>query len=111
MHRDIIEARRKIRAYKSALRRTLRRLQETCTHEIAYHVEGRSSEYFGRSPSVRMCCNCCYEEHSPWGSATMWPSGGLSDRFGNKATYSRKSLLGNSAIKVISKDRYLKIRP
>lgn len=106
LSKEVAFLKRELRSAKSKYRRKLRALQAECSHPIAYFSKGTNSYYLGRSPARRMCCNCLIEEYSMWGTESSWSV--LNDRFGNHIN--EKPLLNNSAIHVISSDRYNKLR-
>lgn len=71
LHPKLREARRKVRLAESELRRTLRKVQETCAHDKVLECPWRSGEWLGPSPAMRICLQCGLEEHSATWSG--WP--------------------------------------
>lgn len=109
MDQRIKIARRRVLAAKSALRRTLREVQASCTHPVAYHRDG-SPNMFGRIPAARLCASCGYEEMNRWGDAKSWSDINLCDRFGNDLPYGTKSKLAKAALHVLTSDEYSRRR-
>lgn len=69
VHPELVAARRKLRAAKSAYRRTLRKVQEECSHEVVWAAPWTNSEWFSAPLARRICCRCGREEENRYDSS------------------------------------------